>query len=60
MKLLDSSSIYSDEPSCISNEEMLKAIIDLLYAFTAKSAYETQNRKKTINQMKELIKPYLK
>jgi len=60
MKLLDSSSIYSDEPSCISNEEMLKAIIDLLYAFTAKSASETQNRKKTINQMKELIKPYLK
>ena len=46
MKLLDSSSIYSDEPSCISNEEMLKAIIDLLYAFTAKSASETQNRKK--------------
>ena len=60
MKLLDSSSIYSDEPSCISNEEMLKAIIDLLYAFTAKSASETQNRKKTINHMKELIKPYLK
>jgi hypothetical protein len=60
MKLLDSSNIYSDEPSCISNEEMLKAIIDLLYAFTAKSASETQNRKKTINQMKELIKPYLK
>lgn len=60
MKLLDSSSTYSDEPSCISNEEMLKAIIDLLYAFTAKSASETQNRKKTINQMKELIKPYLK
>ena len=60
MKLLDSTSIYSDEPSCISNEEMLKAIIDLLYAFTAKSASETQNRKKTINQMKELIKPYLK
>lgn len=60
MKLLDSSSIYSDEPSCISNEEMLKAIIDLLYAFTAKSASETQKRKKTINQMKELIKPYLK
>lgn len=60
MKLLDSSSIYSDEPSCISNEEMLKAIIDLLYAFTAKSASETQNRKKTINQMKKLIRPYLK
>lgn len=60
MKLLDSSSTYSDEPSCISNEEMLKAIIDLLYAFTAKSASETQNRKKTINQMKELIRPYLK
>jgi len=39
---------------------MLKAIIDLLYAFTAKSASETQKRKKTINQMKELIKPYLK
>lgn len=60
MKLLDSSSTYSDEPYCLSNEEMLKAIIDLLYAFTAKSVSETQNRKKTIDQMKELIKPYLK
>ena len=43
----------------ISDEEMLKALIDLLYAFTAKSVPETQNRIKTIKQIKELIRPYI-
>ena len=43
----------------ISDEEMLKALIDLLYAFTAKSVPEIQNRKKTIKQIKELIRPYI-
>lgn len=60
MKLIDTSCIYSNESSHISDEEMLKAIIDLLYAFTAKSVSDTQNRKKTIDQIKKLIKPYLK
>lgn len=60
MKLLESNCIYSNDSSYISDEEMLKAIIDLLYAFTAKSVSDTQNRKKTIDQMKELIKPYMK
>lgn len=60
MKLLDTSCIYSDETSYISDEEMLKGIIDLLYAYTAKSASDTQNRKKTIDQIKALIEPYLK
>lgn len=43
----------------ISDEEMLKTLIDLLYAFTAKSVPEIQNRKKTIKQIKELIRPYI-
>ena len=43
----------------ISDEEMLKALIDLLYSFTAKSVPETQNRVKTIKQIKELIRPYI-
>ena len=60
MRLLESKCIYSKESSQISDEEMLKAIIDLLYAFTAKSVSDTQNRKKTIDQIKELIKPYMK
>lgn len=60
MKLLESNCIYSNDSSYISDEEMLKAIIDLLYAFTAKSVSDTQNRKKTIDQMKELIRPYVK
>ena len=60
MKLLESNCIYSNDSSYISDEEMLKAIIDLLYAFTAKSVSDTQNRKKTIDQMKELIRPYMK
>ena len=60
MNLIESSCIYSDDASHISDEEMLKAIIDLLYAFTAKSVSDTQKRKKTINQIKNLIKPYIK
>lgn len=59
MRLIESNCI-SSQSTYISDEEMLKAIIDLLYAFTAKSVSDTQNRKKTIDQIKELIKPYMK
>lgn len=56
---LISSDISLDDTCEISDEELLKALIDLLYAYTAKSVSDTQNRKKTIDQIKELIKPYL-
>lgn len=59
MQLISSDNISTDDTHEISDEELLKALIDLLYAYTAKSVSDTQNRKKTIDQIKELIKPYL-
>ncbi|WP_278951256.1 hypothetical protein [Anaerobutyricum hallii] len=43
----------------ISDEEMLKALIDLLYGFTAKSVSDSHRRIKTIKEIKELIRPFL-
>ncbi len=60
MRLIESNTINSYNAIDISDEEMLKTLIDLLYAFTAKSVPDTQNRKKTIDQIKELIRPYVK
>lgn len=44
----------------ISNEELLKGLIDLLYGYTNTSNAETISRNKTIEQMKSLIAPYIK
>ena len=45
--------------STISDAEMLKIIVDLTVGFTSKSESETSKRKKTLDQIKELIKPYI-
>ena len=44
----------------ISNEDILKCMIDLLYTHTAISNSETLKRNKTIQQIKELLLPYIK
>jgi hypothetical protein len=59
MNLVNTKNISPNNSEDISDTEMLKTLIDLLYAFTAKSVPETQNRKKTINQIKELLRPYM-
>ena len=59
MRLISSDNISTDDTYEISDEELLKVLIDLLYAYTAKSVSDTQRRKKTIDQIKTLIKPYL-
>ena len=44
----------------LSNEELMKGMIDLLYSYTSTSNAETISRNKTIEQMKSLIAPYIK
>lgn len=59
MTLIQTKQLNTSDFADISNEEMLKGIIDLVYAYTAKSASDIQNRNKTIKEIKALIKPYL-
>jgi hypothetical protein len=58
MKLIDSKTANATSAKEMTNEEMLKTIIDLLYAHTAISVSDTQNRIKTIERIKELVEPY--
>lgn len=44
----------------ISNEEMLKGIIDLLYSFTASTNTEAKERNNVIKEIKRLVTPYIK
>ena len=48
-----------DEELKITNELLLKPLIDLLYFYTSKSESETQLRNKTVVQIKELIRPFI-
>ena len=59
MSLINTISDDSDADITISDAEMLKIIIDLTVGFTSKSESETSKRKKTLDQIKELIKPYI-
>jgi len=43
----------------ISNEEMLKGVIDLLYTYTTSTNKEVKQRDEVIKQIKELVKPYI-
>lgn len=44
----------------MSDEDLLKAMIDLLYGYTATSNADTLARKKTISEIKKLMLPYIK
>ena len=48
-----------NEELVITDELLLKTLIDLLYFYPAKSESETQLRNKTVMQMKEMIKPFI-
>lgn len=60
MTLTNTQIINSNSPDDISNEELLKTMIDLLYGYTSKSASDTQKRKKAIDEIKKIILPYYK
>ena len=44
----------------MSNEDLIKGMIDLLYGYTSTSNSETLSRDKTIQQIKQLVAPYIK
>ena len=59
IKLVSSNSNFPTINYDISNEEMLKGIIDLLYSFNATTNTETKKRNDVIRQIKELVAPYI-
>ncbi len=46
-------------PKDISNEELLKGMIDLLYGYTSNYNSDTLLRNKTIQEIKQLIAPFI-
>lgn len=44
----------------MSDEDLLKAMIDLLYGYTATNNADTLARNKTISEIKKLMLPYIK
>lgn len=59
MSLINTISDDSDADVTISDAEMLKIIVDLTVGFTSKSESESSKRKKILDQIKDLIKPYI-
>lgn len=47
-------------PQEMSNEDLMKGMIDLLYGYTSISNSETLSRNKTIQEIKKLVAPYIK
>lgn len=59
MELISQESSFDDLEE-ISDTDLLKGVVDLLYTHTTTTRIEADLRKKTISNMKELIKPYIK
>lgn len=59
MELISQGSSFDDMEE-ISDTDLLKGVIDLLYTHTTTTKAEAVLREKTISNMKELIKPYIK
>lgn len=59
IELLSQDSSFGKDASEISDTDMLKGIIDLLYTHTTSTKKEADARLETINQIKTLIAPYL-
>ena len=60
IELLSQENIPSSNPEEMSNEDLLKGMIDLLYGYTSTSNSDTLSRNKTIQQIKQLVAPYMK
>lgn len=60
IELLSQEHCVSTVPEDMSNEDLLKGMIDLLYGCTSASNSETLSRNKTIQEIKRLVAPYLK
>lgn len=60
LELLSQENLVSSMPQEMSNEDLIKAMIDLLYGYTSTSNSDTLSRKKTIQEIKKLMAPYIK
>lgn len=57
MNLISQDSSYDD--LVISDTDLMKGIVDLLFTYTTTTKTEADMRKQTISSIKELIKPYI-
>lgn len=60
IELLSQENLVTSIPQNMSNEDLIKGMIDLLYGYTSTSNSETLSRDKTIQQIKQLVAPYIK
>lgn len=60
LELLYQENLVSSIPQEMSNEDLIKGMVDLLYGYTSTSNSETLSRNKTIQEIKQLIAPYIK
>lgn len=58
VQLINEDHSFSDES--ISDPELIKAIVDLLYTYTATTPTDVEKRNSTINEIKALVAPYYK
>ena len=58
--MLSQENCVSSIPQEMSNEDLLKGMIDLLYGYTSISNSDTLSRNKTIKEIKQLVAPYIK
>ena len=57
MNLISQDSSYDD--LVISDTDLIKGIVDLLFTYTTTTKIEADMREQTISSIKELIKPYI-
>lgn len=60
IKLLSQQTPTDIDNASISNTELLKAIVDLLFTHTTTTKKEQKELEQIIDQIKELVKPYMK
>lgn len=60
IELLSKENHVSTAPQDLSNEDLIKGMIDLLYSYTSTSNSETLSRNKTIQEIKKMIAPFIK
>lgn len=56
--LISQKSSFESSKEVLSNEEILKGVIDLLYSYTTTTLTEANERKKVIETISDLVKPY--
>lgn len=60
LELISQENLVSSMPQEMSNEDLIKGMIDLLYGYTSTSNSDTLSRNKTIQEIKQLMAPYIK